>query len=92
VPGSANYPLGKIELNLCFGDHHNFQREKLEFEVMDWPSQYHATLGRPVFARGDVEDIWCNILEFHTTKPRRMPKARNTPVPNSDGGRRIEEL
>jgi hypothetical protein len=38
VPGSANYPLGKIELDVCFGDHHNFQREKLEFEVMDWPS------------------------------------------------------
>jgi hypothetical protein len=35
VPGSANYPLGKIKLNVCFGDRHNFQREKLEFEVMD---------------------------------------------------------
>jgi hypothetical protein len=38
VPRSANYPLGKIELDVCFRDHHNFQREKLEFEVMDWPS------------------------------------------------------
>jgi hypothetical protein len=24
VPGSANYPLGKIELDVCFGDQHNF--------------------------------------------------------------------
>jgi hypothetical protein len=38
VPGSANYPLGKIELNVCFGDSSNYRREKLEFEVMDWPS------------------------------------------------------
>jgi hypothetical protein len=51
VPGSANYPLGKIKFEVCFGDHHNFWREKLEFKVMDWPSQYHAILGRPAFAR-----------------------------------------
>jgi hypothetical protein len=51
VPGSAYYPMGKIELDVCFGDQQNFRREKLEFEVMDWPSQYHAILGRPAFAR-----------------------------------------
>jgi hypothetical protein len=45
VLGSANHPLGRIELDVCFGDKGNFQREKLEFEVMDWPSQYHAILG-----------------------------------------------
>jgi hypothetical protein len=45
VPGSANYPLGKIKLNVCFGDSGNYRKEKLEFEVMDWPSQYHAILG-----------------------------------------------
>jgi hypothetical protein len=51
VPRSANYPLGKIELDVCFGDNSNYCREKLEFEVMDWPSQYHAILGRPAFAK-----------------------------------------
>jgi hypothetical protein len=35
VPGSASYPLGRTELNVCFGDQHNFRREKLEFEVTD---------------------------------------------------------
>jgi hypothetical protein len=35
VPGSANHPLGKIELDVCFGDSGNYRREKLEFEVMD---------------------------------------------------------
>jgi hypothetical protein len=50
VPGSANYPLGRIALNVCFGDQQNYRREKLDFEVMDWPSQYHAILGRPAFS------------------------------------------
>jgi hypothetical protein len=45
VPESANHPLGKIELNVCFSDIGNFYREKLEFEVMDWPLQYHVILG-----------------------------------------------
>jgi hypothetical protein len=38
VPGAANHPLGKIELDVCFGNSSNYRREKLEFEVMDWPS------------------------------------------------------
>jgi hypothetical protein len=51
VPGGTNYPLEKIELDVCFGNSNNYRREKLEFEVMDWPSQYHAILGRPAFAK-----------------------------------------
>jgi hypothetical protein len=51
VPGGANFPLGKIELDICFGNSNNYRREKLEFEVMDWPSQYHAILGRLAFAK-----------------------------------------
>jgi hypothetical protein len=35
VPGAANYPLGKIELDVCFGGSSNYRKEKLEFEVMD---------------------------------------------------------
>jgi hypothetical protein len=48
VPGSTNLPLGKVKLDVCFGDR---GREKLEFKVMDWPSQYHKILGRRAFAR-----------------------------------------
>jgi hypothetical protein len=36
--GSANYPLGRIALNICFGNRQNYRREKLDFKVMDWPS------------------------------------------------------
>jgi hypothetical protein len=38
VPGGANYPLGRIELDICFGNSSNYCREKLELEFMDWPS------------------------------------------------------
>jgi hypothetical protein len=51
VPGSANYPLGRIALNVCFVNRQNYRREKLDIEVMDWPSQYHAILGQPAFSR-----------------------------------------
>jgi hypothetical protein len=51
VPGNANYPLGRIALDVCFGNRQNYRRDKLDFEVMGWPSQYHAILGRPVFSR-----------------------------------------
>jgi hypothetical protein len=49
VPGSANYPLGRIALDVCFGNRQNYRQEKLDFKVIDWPSQYHAILGRPAF-------------------------------------------
>jgi hypothetical protein len=51
VPGSANYPLGQIALNVCFRNRQNYRKEKLDFEVMDWPSQYQTILGRPAFSR-----------------------------------------
>jgi hypothetical protein len=51
VPGSANYPLGRIALDVFFDNRLIYRREKLELEVMYWPSQYHAILGRPVFLR-----------------------------------------
>jgi phosphoribosyl-dephospho-CoA transferase len=44
VLGSANYPLGRTALDVCFRNCLIYRREKLELEVMDWPSQYHAIL------------------------------------------------
>jgi hypothetical protein len=51
VPGKPMYPLGVIHLDVIFGTPANFKKEKIEFDVVDWPSQYHAILGRPAFAR-----------------------------------------
>jgi hypothetical protein len=50
VPGKPTYPLGVIHLDVIFGTPANFRKEKIEFKVVDWPSQYHAILGRPTFA------------------------------------------
>jgi hypothetical protein len=50
TPGKANIPLGKIALDVVFGSRENFRREKIEFKFIDWPSQYHAILGRPAYA------------------------------------------
>lgn len=51
VPGEAATSLGLIELKVVFGSRRNFARHTLEFEVLDWQSQYHAILGRPAFAQ-----------------------------------------
>jgi hypothetical protein len=51
VPRSANYPLGRITPDVCFGCRQNYRKEKLDFKIMEWPSQYHAILGRPAFSR-----------------------------------------
>jgi hypothetical protein len=49
VPGKLTYPLLAIHLDVIFGPPSNFRKEKIEFEVVDWPSQYHAILRRPAF-------------------------------------------
>jgi hypothetical protein len=51
IPGSANYQFGRIALDVCFGNRQNYRKERIDFEVMDWPSHYHAILWRPMFSR-----------------------------------------
>src|ERR1041385_3401491 len=51
VPGEAATSLGLIELEVIFGNIRNFARRTLEFEVLDWQSQYQAILGRPAFPK-----------------------------------------
>src|SRR4051812_11745200 len=45
VLGKAIYPLGKISLEVVFGNAVNFRKETLDLEVVYWKSQYHAILG-----------------------------------------------
>src|SRR4051812_1296374 len=49
VLGDLAASLGVIELDVVIGSKRNFARQTLEFEVLDWQSQYHAILGRPAF-------------------------------------------
>jgi hypothetical protein len=62
VPGSVNYPLGRITLDVCFGNRQNYRKEKRDFEVMDWPSQYHTILGRPVFSHFMAEPHYSYLV------------------------------
>ena len=51
VPGKSAYPVGKIELEVAFGDEYNYRVEKLTFEVVKIRSLYHAIFGRPAYAK-----------------------------------------
>ncbi|KAK1694848.1 hypothetical protein QYE76_011545 [Lolium multiflorum] len=51
TPEKPSYPLGKINLDVQFGTRENYRIENLELEVVDFPSQYHALLGRPAYVR-----------------------------------------
>jgi hypothetical protein len=51
LPTAPGYSLGKVYLNVIFGKTDNFRKEKIEFEVVNWESQYHAILGRPAYAK-----------------------------------------
>ena len=51
VTGKSVYPMGKIELEVAFGDKHASRAEKLTFEVVKIKSPYHALFGRPAYAK-----------------------------------------
>src|SRR6266480_4383344 len=51
VPGVSCAPMGKIWIDVLFGDKDNCRVESLLFEVVDLESPYHALLGRPAFAK-----------------------------------------
>ena len=49
VPGRAASSLGQIRIEVVFGERGNYRKEMIDFEIVDWESQYHAILGRPAF-------------------------------------------
>ncbi|KAM3212118.1 hypothetical protein ACQJBY_065290 [Aegilops geniculata] len=51
VPGLSCSPIGRIRLDVLFGDNSHFRREPIWFEVVDLSIAYHALLGRPVLAK-----------------------------------------
>jgi hypothetical protein len=51
MPGHSYTPMGKIQLEVLFGEKDNFRREAIWFEVVDLNSPYHALLGCPALAK-----------------------------------------
>ncbi|KAI4976048.1 hypothetical protein ZWY2020_049655 [Hordeum vulgare] len=51
VPGQSCSPIGKIQLDVLFGDKAHFRRESIWFEGVDLSSPYHVLLGRHALAK-----------------------------------------
>jgi hypothetical protein len=51
VPGHSYTPMGRIQLEVLFGEKDNYHREPIWFEVVDLNSPYHALLGRPALPK-----------------------------------------
>jgi hypothetical protein len=49
--GKEAMPLGRILLDVTFGQLENFRKEPLTFEVVDFVGVYHTLLGRSCFAK-----------------------------------------
>ena len=51
VPSKSACPVGKIALEVVFGDDHDSRSETLTFQVVKIKSPYHALFGRPAYAK-----------------------------------------
>jgi hypothetical protein len=51
MPGHSCTPMGRVQLEVLFGEKGNSRREPIWFEVVDISSPYHALLGRPALAK-----------------------------------------
>jgi hypothetical protein len=51
VPGNAAHALDTVVLPVIFGTRKNYRTEFIKFEVANFESSYHTTLGRPALAK-----------------------------------------
>jgi hypothetical protein len=51
MPGHSCTPMGRIKLEVLFGEKDNHCREPIWFEVVDLNNPYYALLGRPALAK-----------------------------------------
>jgi hypothetical protein len=51
MPGHSCTPMGRIQLEVLFGEKDNHRREPIWFKVVHLNSPYHALLGRPALAK-----------------------------------------
>jgi hypothetical protein len=58
VPGLSCAPMGKIRIDVMFGNRDDCRVENLMFEVVDLDSPYHALLGRPALAKFRPLRMW----------------------------------
>jgi hypothetical protein len=51
MPGHSCTPMGRVQLEVFFGEKGNSRHKPIWFEVVDISSPYHALLGRPALAK-----------------------------------------
>jgi hypothetical protein len=51
VPGHSCTPMGRVQLEVLFGEKGNSHREPIWFKVVDISSPYHALFGRPALKK-----------------------------------------
>ena len=61
VPGLSHSPIGKIKIDVLFGDKDHFCREPFWFEVVDLEIPYHALLGRPTLRKFMAVPHYANL-------------------------------
>jgi hypothetical protein len=69
VPGLSCAPMGKIRIDVMFGNRDNYRVENLMFEVVDLDSPYHALLGRPALAKF-MASMYVAYLKMKMPGPR----------------------
>jgi hypothetical protein len=51
MPGHSRTPMGRVQLEVFFGEKGNSRHEPIWFKVVDISSPYHVLLGRPALAK-----------------------------------------
>jgi hypothetical protein len=65
VSGLSCMPMGKIWIDVMFGNWDNCRVDNLKFEVVDLDSPYHALLGRLTLAKFGI--YACGVFEDEDT-------------------------
>ena len=64
-------PLGQIDLPITFRDQFNYRTETLTFEVVGFPENFHANMGRPCYAKFMAVPNY-TYLKLKMPGPRRI--------------------
>ena len=79
VPGLSFSPIGKIKIDVLFGDKDHFRREAIWFEVVDLESPYHTLLGRPALAQSMAVPHYA-YLKMKMPRSKGIRQRDRTPV------------
>ena len=71
MSGKQAIPIGQIDRPITFGNPSNYRTETLTFEVVGFPSIYHAILGRPCYVKFMAVPYY-TYLKLKMLGPRRV--------------------